>query len=147
MRPGTVFTCQRCLNDGIVIGAAHKKDLERLYARSTFIAEVWDADSPHALYLMDLCRKKMDPRLCIRIREQVSDLKLRRRWMRARVAGEKLPRVAPVVKWHFEQEFQRTYPQGVRDTEEDTMQMPLYQGSFASKTVREGGSVDKAILN
>ena len=147
MRPGTRFTCQRCLNDGIVVSAAPKKDLERLYARSAFIAEVWDADNSHAVYLMDLARKKLDPRLCIRIRDQVSNLKLRRRWLKARVNGDHLPRVAPAVKWHFEQEFQRTYPLGVRDIETDPIQMPEYQGSFASKTVDEGGSMDTPILN
>lgn len=111
-RQGTVFTCSQCLQDASDIGAATKNHVERLFVKAAFIHEVWDAGNTRAKFLMELARCRLDPCLCIRMRDQVSDLMLRKRWLQARYDGITLPRVARAVRWHFEQEFHRLYPRG-----------------------------------
>ncbi|WP_155319829.1 hypothetical protein [Desulfosarcina alkanivorans] len=144
--PVAVFTCSQCLQDAADVGAATKKVRERLFTQAAFIHEVWDQDNARAKYLMDLARQKMDRRLCIRIRDQVSDLKLRQRWLAARYDGTTLPRTTQAVKQLFEREFNRSYPNGVSDIDPDHNQTHEYQAFPDSKTRVLGSSTKEALL-
>ena len=116
-KPGAIFSCGRCIDDGILIRTADKVDLERLFAEAAFVNDVWDEGNARAKFLMEQCRVNLDRSLCIRMRAQVSNLKLRRRYIEALYEGGNLPRVSRAVKWHFECEFKQSYPNGVSDVE------------------------------
>ncbi len=93
-----------------------KKEYRCIFTKAAWVHHVWDKGNKNAKRYMDISRKHInDPRFCVQVIHEVQDLELRQRWMVARYDGEKLPRVIPELKRLFEQEFNRTYPNGVRD--------------------------------
>ena len=99
--PRTRFTCGRCADELARIAEAPQADCANLFARAAFIFETWDQGNPRAAYLMAATRKRLDPRTCVRISQQVNDLSLRKRWLEAKQNGDPLPRVHSAVAAHL----------------------------------------------
>lgn len=128
-----------------------KIEFENLFTKSAFIYFVWDKGNKEAKKFMTWSGKKIDEKLTERIKKQIRDIDLRKRWMLAKYDGTALPRVSPPVRRHFEKEFNTTYPQGVQQVDNKGVRdiKTLFftysnfnnlQSDFEQKT---GGSVGK----
>lgn len=94
-----------------------KQELENIYAKAIFVAVIWNPADFTAQNVVRYCERLLDKKVAARIREQMSDLDLRHRWMRARYEDVKLPKVHRSVARHFQREFDNTYPSGVTDSD------------------------------
>ena len=124
-----------------------KYEWENLFVKTAWIIEVWDRSSRRAKRYNQIAMKHLDARWCVKAKHQVTDIDLRKRFLKATYDGTTLPKIVPAVRRHFEKEFGSTYPKGASDTIDNITQTQYPCGCFERKMPFEGVSMDKPIFD
>ena len=74
-----------------------KYEWEDLFVKTAWITGIWDKSSRRAKRYNQIAMKHLDARWCVRAKHQVTDIDLRKRFIKAKYDGETLPRIVVLV--------------------------------------------------
>lgn len=95
-----------------------KAQLQDLYADACFRSNIENTNMDKIKAVMEVCQICLGPHECFRIRRESENIKLRNRYIEARLNNDPLPRISPIIRRHIEKELSKTYKQFYNGSDE-----------------------------